>query len=430
MRPLALVASITLLATSLRALQSVHVVNGGTGNVLQAAIDAAADGDTVLVHGGSFDDVTIARKALTLVAEPPLGTLVSSLAVSAIPAGKRCVVAGIDVAPPPNTIAVLVTGCDGSVRVEDVRANRDFAHSVDALVVTASSDVACVRSAFHGGAQIPTPGPNATPSYVAGRGVVCVGSALALYTCFANGGAGQTDHFINPAFATSGAGAGGVALSVDGSSTVFAGRSTFEGGVGGDGRALACVAIPCGIAPSAGADGGAGIVAAPGATVATLDVVVQGGAGGAGGAGGQCCPQTAWLDASAGQPGAAEQGSITHFSGGCTTIFAPTVVRAGDMLPLSITGTPGDVIFLAVSSQTRYAFDPFYSGVFLFGPAARRSSFGIVPGSGVLNVSIPAGSLPSGAQSVERYLQVLARDPMGQLRLGAATFVTVLDPAF
>ncbi|MBI5363323.1 MAG: hypothetical protein HZA53_09095 [Planctomycetes bacterium] len=419
-----------LAAAPATAFQSVHVVNGGTGSALQTAIDAAASGDTVLVHGGGFGSISIQAKSLTLIAEPAHGTALNFLTIGSIAAGQRCVVAGFDITPNSLAPAVTVLVCGGSVRLEDVRAQGTVNSSVDALVVSGCADVACVRSVFAGGSQIPTPGPNQTPSYAAGRGVVCQGSQLALYESTMSGGDGQNDHFINTVFAGSGAGAGGSALECDATSTLLASRSSFTGGKGGTGRGLTCAHLPCGLAPTPGADGGAGILAIAGASVSVLDCAAQGGMGGVGGSGGQCCPQTTWPPGSNGQLGAAEQGAVTHFAGAGTALVAPSVVRVGNPLALSIQGTPGDVIFLAVSGQTRFAFDPFYSGVFLFGPAARRSSFGVVPGSGTLGVSIPVGTLPGGAQSAVRYLQVLARDPSGQLRLGSPAVVTLLDPSF
>lgn len=426
----AALTAVAWLASPALAFQSVHVVSGGSGSALQDAIDAAASGDTVLVHGGSFSAASIQGKSLTLIAEPALGTQVGIVAIGALAANQRCVVAGLDVVPSATSPAITVIGCSGSVRLEGLCAVAAANSSSDGLVVAASTDVACVASQLSAGSQIPSPGPNPTPSFAPGRGVVCQSSQLALYDCTVSGGDGQSDHFINTFFATSGAGVGGSALECDASSTVLASRSSFSGGEGGLGRALACVHLPCGLAPTPGANGGAGVLAAAGANVTVLDCVAQGGAGGSGGSGGQCCPQTTWPNGANGTPGAAEQGAVTHLAGAGTTLVAPSAVRVGNPVALSVLGTPGDTIFLAVSSQTRFAFDPFYSGVFLFGPAARRSSFGLVPGSGVLNVSIPVGTLPSGAQSAVRYLQVLARDPSGQLRLGSPAILTVLDPAF
>ncbi|MBK7876194.1 MAG: hypothetical protein IPJ77_10635 [Planctomycetes bacterium] len=425
-----LLCALSILTAPALAFQSVHVVNGGSGGALQAAIDAAADGDTVLVHGGSFGHVAITAKSLTLVAEPTLDTVVAGVAISSLSANQRVVVSGLEVSS-TSMVGVQITNCLGRVRLDAL-----FAHgatpqsSVDALVANGAVDVACTNSTFTGGAQIPTPGPNPTPSFQAGRGVVSVGSGLTLYECVVTGGDGQTGHFINTVFTDAPAGIGGAGLECDASSSVFAGRSAIRGGSGGMGRELACAQLPCGIPPTPGGAGGLGLSAALGANVTVHDTTVSGGPGGSGGLGGQCCPQTVWPQAGSGAAGSAEQGTITHLPGSGVTLSAPAVVRVGQLLPLQIAGTPGDTIFLAVSGQTRAVFDPLFSGVFLFGPAARRSSFGIVPGSGVLSVSIPVGTLPSGAQSVERFLQVLARNPAGQLRLGDPAFVTVLDPAF
>jgi hypothetical protein len=430
MKPALVALGLGLAAAPSFAFQSVHVVNGGNGNALQLVIDAAASGDTVLVHGGDFDPIEIQGKSLTLVGEPALGTRVRELTIGGLAANQRCIVAGIDVFSAADDEGVVVQNALGSVRFEGVRSWSAQPSSVDAAAIVASTDVAWVGCTLLGGNQRPTPGPNLEPSFPVGRAAVVQGSQVAFYDCTLLGGDGQAAHFINTVFTTAPAGRGGSALECDASSTVFASRSTFTGGSGGLGRGLSCAHLPCGIPPTEGGNGGTGLVVAPGATAAVLDTTAQGGAGGQGGSGGMCCPQANWPNASPGAPGPAEQGPITHLAGAGTTMSAPSLVRAGNLLPLSIQGTPGDVVFLGFSTQTRFAFDPFYSGVFLFGPSARRASFGMIPGSGVLDVSIPVGSLPLGAQAAERFLQVLARDPLGQLRLGSPAWVTLLDPAF
>lgn len=411
------------------AFQTVHVVNGGTGNALQAVVDAAANGDTILVHGGSFGAVHVFGKALTLIAEPAHGTSLARLQISGHAPNQRCIVAGFDIHPTELlAVGVSVNSTGGSVRLEDVHVFGGPDQSTAGLGLLNASDVACVRCVFAAGSQFPA----TSQSFPSVSGITCASSQLALYDCIVTGGAGQDDHVIDVAFHRSGSGTGGAALECLGSSTVFASGSSFTGGAGGQGLPYSwlCATLPCGAGPTTGGNGGHGVVAEAGSTAALLDCVVSGGAGGAGGAGGQCCPQTVWPAAAPGVPGSAEQGTITHFPGASTAMSAPSAVRVGNTLPLTIGGTPGDVIFLAVSSQSRFVFDPFYSGVFLFGPAARRSSFGVVPGSGVLNVSISVGTLPVGAQSAVRHLQVFARDPSGQLRLGSPAIVTVLDPSF
>jgi pectin methylesterase-like acyl-CoA thioesterase len=61
------------LALSAAALADVHVVDasgGGDFTTLQAAVNAAADGDTLLVRSGSYDGFLLTGKGLSIVAEP------------------------------------------------------------------------------------------------------------------------------------------------------------------------------------------------------------------------------------------------------------------------------------------------------------------------------------------------------------------------
>ena len=109
---------------------------------------------------------------------------------------------------------------------------------------------------------------------------------------------------------------------------------------------------------------------------------------------------------------------------------APTHVRAGQPIQLTVHGTPGDLVLLANSAQTRWVFDPLYEGVFLFGPSARRTLLGTIPPSGTLTYPLSTTLLPPGVLAAHRVLQLVARHPSGQIELGGAAFVTILDPAF
>src|SRR5690349_15690352 len=93
----ALMSASLLAALAPAAVASVHVLNGGSGTALQSAVNAAADGDTILVHGGQFGTVLLVGRSLTLVAEPEQSAQIRGLVVSGVASTQRCVVAGFDV---------------------------------------------------------------------------------------------------------------------------------------------------------------------------------------------------------------------------------------------------------------------------------------------------------------------------------------------
>ncbi len=427
MRCLALIGLILPLALPCASAQSVHVVNGGGPGALQAAINAAAEGDTVLVHGGVYGPTSVVAKSLTIVAEPELGTIVSGLLITQLGASQRCVVSGLDLVSAGGNAALRVLSCSGSVRLEAVRSQS--ASSVDGARVADSLDVAFVRCTSTGGAQTPSPGPDSV-IYPVGRGLHVNASQVALYDSNLTGGNGQNAHFINAVFSEVPAGEGGAGLEAEGASTIFLGHCTLRGGNGGNGRGLACVHLPCGLAPTAGADGGCGVRAHSGASALVFDCTSSGGTGGLGGSGGQCCPQTVWPPGADGMTGGAACGTTSTILGSSAVLIAPHVVREQTPLALSVTGTPGDRVMLAVSTGTRWAFDPALSGVRLFGPSSRRIALGTIPGGGTLSTSLPIPALPPGVGAQNYYLQIVVQTGTGPFRLGSPAWLPILDSMY
>lgn len=428
---LLLTAILSLLPSTAFGFQAVHVVTTGSGSALQTVIDSAASGDTVLVHGGSFGPISIVGKSLTLNVEPVAAAVTTGVSITGIAVDQRVVVTGLNVSSPNSGVGFNIHDCIGPVRLERVRAiGSNPQSSTDGLIVTNVNDLTGLHSAFNGGNQIPTPGPSTTPSYSPGRGLVAVNSNVTLYECEVRGGRGQDAHFINSIFNEVPASAGGTALEIDATSTLFLGRGGITGGDGGAGRAIACVHIPCGFSPTAGGDGGSGLVVAPGATARSFDLTLSGGQGGQGGTGGICCPGVPSPNAPNGAPGSMEVGTVTHLAELKVQLSAPTTIRVGQVLSLQITGNPGDLAFLVMSSQTRAVFDPLFNGSLIFGTTARRAFYGAIPPTSLVPISLPVGPLPPGVQSTNWYLQPFTRNAAGQLQIGDCRIVTVLDPAF
>ena len=426
MRPAPL-AFVSLLATSPLASSTVHVVTNGSGGDLQAVIDAAADGDTVLVHGGRYDPIALVGRSLTVVAEPELGASVGGLDVLAVGAGQTCVVSGFLVPATTPGPAVEIADCAGAVRLQAVQATAQ--PSGDGARVASCADVAISRSLLRGGDQTPTPGPNAE-IFPVGRGLSVVASSVAVYETSCLGGRGQDSHFINAVFTQVPAGTGGAGVDVSASSTFFAAISTLTGGEGGDGRALACVHLPCGLAPTAGGDGGASLVVEPGSTAAWIDGVLSVSSGGIGGSGGQCCPQTTWPPASNGAVGAQSVGPATALSGDVARLIAPSTAREATLLALTTVGTPGDQAILLTSYVPRWQLDLGLGGVFLCGLPVRRLPLGTIGPAGSLSSSLALPALPAAIEAELRHLQIFVRTGAGPLRPGTPSWTTVLDAAF
>jgi hypothetical protein len=111
-------------------------------------------------------------------------------------------------------------------------------------------------------------------------------------------------------------------------------------------------------------------------------------------------------------------------------MVAPDAVRELTNLQLTIDGLPGDAVFLAFSSSTRWVFDPAIFGVYLFGTPLRRVALGTIPPSGTLAVSLPVAALPVGVDADSKFLQIAVRTGGGPLRLGSAAWLSILDSSF
>lgn len=429
-------AVLFLLASQARAFQSVHVVNGGAGNALQLAIDSANDGDTILVHNGSFSAIQIMGKALTIVSEPTLSTTVQGLTIANTATPQATTITGLRVSTPayggnpPIPECILIDQCAGSVRLEAVNASVAAPNGRPALRTQASADVALFQCSLRGSGGLQTPVlAFLLPPY--GEGVRATQSRIAAYECAITGGSGMDGFTQDPCGGPftwfNNAGAPGVAL--DAASTWFSSGGTIQGGNGGNGVPARCSCFLGNLIPgSNGAAGGAGIDNAAGSSVWLLGTTVGAGAGGAGGLP-ATCSGTPGGAGTAGVAGPPSTNPISTLTGTRVQLAGPSVVRAGQALQLTLRGSPGDVAWLGLSFEGRWV--PLFSssGVVLIGPSGRRGLVGVFPASGMLNVSLPTAIATPGAQSSQWRLQSFANSP-GGTQFGAGWEVTVLDQSF
>src|SRR5262245_19426586 len=140
----------------LAAAQAVHTVKtDGTGDftTLQAAVDASAPGDIVLVFGGGHDNVSIDR-GLTLVAVGSAaitkavtgpGASLPALRIAGLPAGELVVLSGftVFVGGPGATSSIAVEDLAGAVWMQDCFVD---SYGAPAIVADAAATIAITSS--------------------------------------------------------------------------------------------------------------------------------------------------------------------------------------------------------------------------------------------------------------------------------------------
>lgn len=269
---LGLVAS--LLAPSLLHADVLTVDTGG-GDAdfinLQAAVNAAEEGDTLLISGPFGGMAFVTGKSLDLVgvADENGRPRVGAVTVQLLGPGQTVRIRGLDIVGTNTTLlpypGVLARDCAGSLLVQDC--------SIDGLrpgvLLERTARTVVSRCTITSGTGFQTP----FELIGAGDGVTAIDSSLVVQGCSILGGIGMHARpgFIDPLLDPSDGGHGGVGLRVVRSS-VFVVRSSVQGGDGGDGftgEGLVCL--------EAG-PGGAGLLVADSlSSVRLVDLVPVGG---------------------------------------------------------------------------------------------------------------------------------------------------------
>ena len=435
------------LATTLCA-QTVHVISNGSGSALQTAIDTAGDGDTILLHSGSFANVHMGDKSLTLVSEPAHSTTIRQLDLTGLSAGRRVVISGLrlltsDALLAFGTIlfptpALKLTACSGSVRVQDTQCVGFVPDSgANAVIVSQSTDVAFFGCQIFGGHKRSTNfSVNGASYFGPGYGLgTSTGSRVALYDSELRGGNGSNaalrGSFGGSTIFPATTGTVGIVIQTG---NAFVANSLVLGGKGGNGLGTSC-STACGNDSTPGANGGDGLQSLS-AQVLIVGNVVMGGLPGIGGTGATCSggacfpPGVTHPSAPSGMPGSASSGPQVVLPGPAASLSAPVIARESQTLAVTVTGTPGETALLAVSTDSRWIESVALQGVLLFGPDVRRLDLGVLPPSGSLSITFAIGSLPAGVETAARILQVATRDAAGTLRLGGARAITIVGQGF
>ncbi|MEO0649996.1 MAG: hypothetical protein AAFZ65_04910 [Planctomycetota bacterium] len=366
-----------------RALADVHVVaaaGGGDFTNLQVAVDAAADGDTLLIKSGNYSLTTLANRSLTLLGDVGANPRITRVRVQQLAPSARVELIGLTISSSSAVVfgspRLDITDCEGTVVAQDCDINGAATPFFDApapgVAAVDSDAVFLIDCALAGGSGSGFGQPNGLPGAAIERSTVHV------YGGTLRGGSGFTEQ--GPT-----AGVGGAGLTATESVLFLSGSHTF-GGAGADGVIDSIFEFSCVM----GAPGGAGILLLD-SELTLRDVTTTPGAGGTG-APSSGCP--AGVD---GLPIDRSNSNLVDLPGEHRTLsVAPNPIREGQTASVRFGGTPGDAVFWVFGFESSGSPTPLLGGPILPAAADFVLPQGVLPPSGELiqAVGIPTLGVP------------------------------------
>lgn len=405
-----------LLATSAAGAGNVHIV--ASGGDLQAAIDAAADGDLIRVQPGpTHGNVLVLGKALSIVGDGGAFTAQSISILNTQPTQEVTVRGAITEGaligsfPIYSQPPLRIVGCGGGVVVEDltVTPGQPFGSiTVEGCFIENSPRVTLARCEIIG--EI-----GATYAPV---GLKLVESKAALYDCLVVGGEGKPAFSLGP-FSTPST-AGGLGAELLGNSELLCSGTVIRGGNGGDGAAPALSS--CDLPP---ANGGSGLKAgAPFGSKPKLrlvDSMIQPGLPGNPFPG---CP-----GAQSGQmfyPNTII--SIDTFAEPKRSLVAAAIMKESSNGSVTLNGLPGEAAFLLISPGLDVTYVPGLVGTLVPAFPLILAPVGSLDASGqrTLTVPVPPNVIPPACGFVPVRLQMLVPGATGNGALGSPSIVALL----
>ena len=410
----------------------VNEAGGGHFTDIQPAVNAAQDGDVILVLSGSYSRVIVDDKELTITVEDGHTANSESLIVVNLAAGKVLSVSGLTATATQSTSVLWGAGlyaqdCAGSLRLRDCTftGGKHTSNSVQywpGAHLLACSDVGFSNCELQGAHH-----PEHTGT--SGNGLESLGSRVALYGSSCIGGSGSTP----PGIAGDDAAGGGTGILMEWvGGALFAANCFIAGGNGATGTY-------CGYSGW----GGDGIQVVAGDCLLLNSTVTEGQGGG-------CAQFCGWTTCYgwAGD-GIAVIGTVTTLPGTGAQLFAHRTGTAVAPVRFRFEGEPGSHAYFLVAGGASHEYRAAWSGVLLAGepylhpvtgigggtelpgiPLQLSSLFaGVIPASGdlVLNVSVDGLGFNAAGQ-VARF-QGLVRSPGGTAYLTDAADLALLDCA-
>jgi hypothetical protein len=388
----------------------VDASGGGDYTQIQAAIDAASDGDVLLVRNGSYAAFIVDDKALAIVGDTSADVqVVGAASVRNLSASKTAVIEHLSAtgAGSGNTVFGLYLSNDhGRIRVESCSFTgaASSGNGQDAVRIDACADVALTSTNATGGSSATY--PSSCCHYVGGAGLRATGSTVTIYRSTLRGGSGAGNSDVN-------GGSGGNGCSASATS-LFASGSSFLGGDGGEAGAPS-------LGESDGGDGGDGIALASSSTAILLQDIEQGGAAGP--------HNPAYPTSLDGLAGHARTGAgYTDLPGSQKRMHTVTPLRENEVFEMTFTGAPGEQVALIVANAADYTLKLSWKGVLLVqhGHPMLSIPVGTIPLGGTLTVQCAAMDL-GGLPSRVLHLQPVFVDPQGNRTIGNPSSTVILS---
>ena len=391
---------------------------------IQAAVDAAANGDVLFITQGLYPAFTIDGKSLTLVAMPNAAvTVTGTIRIRNVPAGGEVDLIGVSANAAQTGVgqvgapAMLLTDNAGHVRVADGAFNGASAFSGipggerggTGIWISASPRVVLIRCTVRGGAGNRNvcilPPFSITYAGDGGDGVYTQVSTLSIHGGNFRGGDGGAGEGY-------GGNAGTGLYAVD--QKFLAAGGSFLGGIGGS-----CTGYDECLWSSG--NGGNGIYVGSGPSE-ILGVSSLGGP-----------PGIFWWPAGPGWPGTAfaGPGSYTFFPGSARSISTQRIAADATPIPIVVAGVPGELALCAASPLSVFTFMPLLRGTWLIdntGFSSRRSFIGTIGAGGTAALSFVTAPLVAPERARRTTVQCLLVTP-GQKHLSDPVVQVLIDRA-
>ena len=383
---------------------------------IQGAIDAAAEGDLILVRAGGYASFSVAAKGVSIVAEKDQLVFVGgTMRVQDTAPGQAVHLRSLRTGQAAGE-GLWVEDCAGTVWVEsctlvgeDLSSLFDSTHGARILD---SEAVVLVRTDARGGDASTSGGGGGDglrlqDSRVHVWGGSYVGGEGAFHDDLGGWGGDGIDQRGGFLFAASALLAGGMGGGADDDPS-----DPFGGGTG----------VSCGLP----GQGGAGLslddfLSASAPVAAVYGLQLDPGPGG-------------WTTSVKGCSDGADGLPIQNLGGALTTTATPervlrasSPVRELQELKFTLTGPANDSAFVFASSTPSALFLGAQLGSLFLGAPTPLVGAGVLPAGGELELAWSAPLLAPGAEGVQLYAQSVWIDAGGQLVLGPVSGLTLLD---